>query len=103
MAFIFFQLSEDGEDGDSDNEELDGDKSKEEKPELEIKPNSTTNKAILENPNIDNPYLRAATLPKRSKGHGDSTGSRMLPSRNMMSGNMPPPTPSTLEITKSSI
>ncbi|XP_013108241.1 transcription initiation factor TFIID subunit 8 isoform X3 [Stomoxys calcitrans] len=43
---------------------------KETKPENDIKPNSTTNKAILENPNIDsisNPYLRAATLPKRAK------------------------------------
>lgn len=40
---------------------------KEMKPENDIKPNSTTNKAILENPNIDNPYLRAATLPKRAK------------------------------------
>ena len=37
------------------------------KPESDIKPNSSTNKAILENPNIDNPYLRAATLPKKSK------------------------------------
>ncbi|TMW48987.1 hypothetical protein DOY81_005931, partial [Sarcophaga bullata] len=40
---------------------------KETKPENDIKPNSSTNKAILENPNIDNPYLRAATLPKRAK------------------------------------
>lgn len=37
------------------------------KPEQEIKPNSTTNNAILNNPNIDNPYLRAATLPKKAR------------------------------------
>ncbi|XP_068151669.1 transcription initiation factor TFIID subunit 8 isoform X1 [Drosophila tropicalis] len=84
---------EDGEDGDSDQEDLEGDKSKEEKPELEIKPNSTTNKAILENPNIDNPYLRAATLPKRSK-----SGPTPMASRNMM-----PTTPSILEITKNNV
>ncbi|KAH8288140.1 hypothetical protein KR054_003276 [Drosophila jambulina] len=91
---------EDGEEGDSDNEELDGDKSKEEKPELEIKPNSTTNKAILENPNIDNPYLRAATLPKRSKT-GPAPG--IMSARSL--ANAPPtiPTPSTLDITKTSI
>ncbi|KAH8281236.1 hypothetical protein KR018_001360 [Drosophila ironensis] len=58
---------EDGEEGDSENEDLEGDKSKDDKHELEIKPNSSTNKAILDNPNIDNPYLRAATLPKRAK------------------------------------
>ncbi|XP_039499597.1 transcription initiation factor TFIID subunit 8 [Drosophila santomea] len=88
---------EDGEEGDSENEELDGDKSKEEKPELEIKPNSTTNKAILENPNIDNPYLRAATLPKRSK-IGPTPG--IMPSRSLATTAPTIPTPSTLEITK---
>ncbi|ALC48860.1 Taf8 [Drosophila busckii] len=92
---------EDGEEGDSDNEEVDGDKSKE--LELEIKPNSATNKAILENPNIDNPYLRAATLPKRSKGNGDPTTPRIMPTRNPPTTAPAAPTPSTLEITKSSI
>ncbi|KAH8354742.1 hypothetical protein KR084_005903 [Drosophila pseudotakahashii] len=91
---------EDGEEGDSENEEMDGDKSKEEKPELEIKPNSTTNKAILENPNIDNPYLRAATLPKRAKT-GAAPG--IMPSRSLASTAPTIPTPSTLEITKSSV
>ncbi|XP_017121973.1 transcription initiation factor TFIID subunit 8 [Drosophila elegans] len=91
---------EDGEEGDSENEEMDGDKSKEEKPELEIKPNSTTNKAILENPNIDNPYLRAATLPKRSKT-GPAPG--IMPSRSLATTAPTIPTPSTLEITKSSV
>ncbi|KAI8034860.1 transcription initiation factor TFIID subunit 8 [Drosophila gunungcola] len=91
---------EDGEEGDSENEEMDGDKSKEEKPELEIKPNSTTNKAILENPNIDNPYLRAATLPKRSKT-GPAPG--IMPSRSVATTAPTIPTPSTLEITKSSV
>ncbi|XP_064536474.1 transcription initiation factor TFIID subunit 8 [Drosophila montana] len=94
---------EEGEEGDSENEELDGDKSKEEKPELEIKPNSATNKAILDNPNIDNPYLRAATLPKRSKLHSESTTPRMLTSRSLHSASPTTPTPSTLEITKSSV
>lgn len=47
----------------SGNEDEDGD----DKKELEIKPNSTTNNAILNNPNIDNPYLRAAALPKKPK------------------------------------
>ncbi|KAH8373790.1 hypothetical protein KR009_005544, partial [Drosophila setifemur] len=88
---------EDGEEGDSDNEELEGDKSKEEKPELEIKPNSSTNKAILENPNIDNPYLRAATLPKRSKTGGSSLG--IMPGRSLLT---PAPTSSPLEISKTS-
>ncbi|XP_030377957.1 transcription initiation factor TFIID subunit 8 [Scaptodrosophila lebanonensis] len=88
---------DDGEDGDSENDDLDADKSKEEKPELEIKPNSTTNKAILENPNIDNPYLRAATLPKRPKLFSGVTAN-MLSTRTMVST----PTPSTLEITKTS-
>lgn len=87
-------IAEDGEEGDSENEEMEGDKSKEEKPELEIKPNSTTNKAILENPNIDNPYLRAATLPKRSKTVASAPSRSLLPKT---------PTPSTLEITKNSI
>ncbi|XP_037724970.1 transcription initiation factor TFIID subunit 8 [Drosophila subpulchrella] len=91
---------EDGEEGDSENEEMDGDKSKEEKPELEIKPNSTTNKAILENPNIDNPYLRAATLPKRSKT-GPTPG--IMPSRGLAGTAPSVPTPSTLEITKNII
>ncbi|KAH8267252.1 hypothetical protein KR026_004265 [Drosophila bipectinata] len=85
---------EDGEEGDSENEEHDGDKSKEDKNEIEIKPNSTTNKAILENPNIDNPYLRAATLPKRSKPIGAPPSRSHLPKTT---------TPSTLEITKSSL
>ncbi|XP_075157577.1 transcription initiation factor TFIID subunit 8-like [Haematobia irritans] len=57
--------------GGADESEKKADKTeKESKPENDIKPNSTTNKAILENPNIDsisNPYLRAATLPKRAK------------------------------------
>ncbi|KAH8343253.1 hypothetical protein KR059_007607 [Drosophila kikkawai] len=91
---------EDGEEGDSDNEEMDGDKSKEEKPELEIKPNSTTNKAILENPNIDNPYLRAATLPKRSKT-GPAPG--IMSSRSLANAAPTIPTPSTLDITKTSV
>ncbi|KAH8363807.1 hypothetical protein KR200_011563 [Drosophila serrata] len=91
---------EDGEEGDSDNEELDGDKSKEEKPELEIKPNSTTNKAILENPNIDNPYLRAATLPKRSKT-GPTPG--IMTGRSLATAAPTIPTPSTLDITKNSV
>jgi len=93
-------FSEDGEEGDSENEEMDGDKSKEEKPELEIKPNSTTNKAILENPNIDNPYLRAATLPKRSKT-GPTPG--IMPTRGLAGTAPSIPTPSTLEITKNVI
>ncbi|EDW06855.1 transcription initiation factor TFIID subunit 8 [Drosophila mojavensis] len=93
---------EDGEDGDSENEELDGDKSKEEKLELEIKPNSTTNKAILENPNIDNPYLRAATLPKRSKLHGDIVPPRIMSTRNPSSGLLTT-TPSTIDLTKTNL
>lgn len=53
-----------------------GDSSKQDKSDKEIKlenanikPNSSINKAILDNPNpnIDNPFLRAATLPKRAK------------------------------------
>ncbi|EDW29677.1 GL14948 [Drosophila persimilis] len=83
---------EDGDEGDSDNEDLEGDKSKEDKQELEIKPNSTTNKAILENPNIDNPYLRAATLPKRTKL--TSSPATVPPTRSLSRG------PSTLAITK---
>lgn len=51
------------EDSDKKTEKVE----KDSKPENDIKPNSSTNKAILENPNIDNPYLRAATLPKRAK------------------------------------
>jgi len=51
------------DENESGNEDEDGD----EKKELEIKPNSTTNNAILNNPNIDNPYLRAAALPKKPK------------------------------------
>ncbi|EDV95426.1 transcription initiation factor TFIID subunit 8 [Drosophila grimshawi] len=95
---------EDGEDGDSENEELDGHKSKEEKPELEIKPNSTTNKAILDNPNIDNPYLRAATLPKRSKHSDSNVSSRILSNRNGSACSTAiTPTPSTLEITTNSV
>ncbi|KAH8387478.1 hypothetical protein KR093_007290 [Drosophila rubida] len=102
---------EDGEEGDSENED-DVDKSKEEKLELEIKPNSTTNKAILENPNIDNPYLRAATLPKRAKLNTDPTDTRnIMPARQQVSSSAAPPTastttpaptPSILEITKAS-
>lgn len=79
---------------------MDGDKSKEEKPELEIKPNSTTNKAILENPNIDNPYLRAATLPKRSK-IGPTPG--IMSGRSAATAAPTIPTPSTLEISKTSV
>lgn len=87
FILIFFLIFEDEDDNESGNEEESGgnegvgagggsaeetekksDKSeKEPKPENDIKPNSSTNKAILENPNIDNPYLRAATLPKRTK------------------------------------
>lgn len=51
------------DENESGNEDEDGD----EKKEMEIKPNSTTNNAILNNPNIDNPYLRAAALPKKPK------------------------------------
>ncbi|XP_060661606.1 transcription initiation factor TFIID subunit 8 [Drosophila nasuta] len=101
---------EDGEEGDSENED-DGDKSKEEKLELEIKPNSTTNKAILENPNIDNPYLRAATLPKRAKLNPESGADtrNIMPARQQTPTAStasttptpaPTPTPSILEITK---
>ncbi|XP_017469908.1 PREDICTED: transcription initiation factor TFIID subunit 8-like isoform X4 [Rhagoletis zephyria] len=60
--------NESGNEEDGDGEmKTDAKSDKEPKPENDIKPNSTTNKAILENPNIDNPYLRAATLPKRAK------------------------------------
>ncbi|XP_055846784.1 transcription initiation factor TFIID subunit 8 isoform X3 [Episyrphus balteatus] len=52
---------DDGDDNKSEKQEKDP------KVETEIKPNSTTNNAILNNPNIDNPYLRAATLPKKPK------------------------------------
>ncbi|SPP77869.1 blast:Transcription initiation factor TFIID subunit 8 [Drosophila guanche] len=83
---------QDGDEGDSDNEDIEGDKSKEDKQELEIKPNSTTNKAILENPNIDNPYLRAATLPKRTKL--TASPATVPPPRSLSRG------PSTLAITK---
>lgn len=93
-------LLDDGEEGDSENEEMDGDKSKEEKPELDIKPNSNTNKAILENPNIDNPYLRAATLPKRSK-NCPTPGT--MPSRSLATTAPTIRTPSTLEITKTNL
>lgn len=57
---------EDGVDGGDKQEKTD----KEIKIEnANIKPNSSINKAILDNPNpnIDNPFLRAATLPKRAK------------------------------------
>lgn len=69
----------DDEENESGNEEdgVDGaENNKQEKSEKEIKiensnlkPNSSINKAILDNPNpnIDNPFLRAATLPKRAK------------------------------------
>lgn len=102
FTYPYLILPEDGEDGDSENEELDGDKSKEEKLELEIKPNSTTNKAILENPNIDNPYLRAATLPKRSKLHGDIVPPRIMSTRNPSSGLLTT-TPSTIDLTKTNL
>lgn len=52
---------DDGEDDKSEQQEND------QKNEMDIKPNSSTNNAILNNPNIDNPYLRAATLPKKNK------------------------------------
>lgn len=61
------------DDGNESCNEDDGDESKseqqekEKKTDVEIKPNSATNNAILNNPNIDNPYLRAATLPKKPK------------------------------------
>lgn len=70
----------DDDENESGNEEDGGDggesSTKQDKAEKEIKidnsnikPNSSINKAILDNPNpnIDNPFLRAATLPKRSK------------------------------------
>lgn len=101
FTYTCLNFIDDGEDGDSENEELDGDKSKEDKLELEIKPNSTTNKAILENPNIDNPYLRAATLPKRSKLHGDIAPPRIMSTRNPSSGLLT--TPSTIDLTKTSL
>lgn len=52
---------------DNENESGNDDDDVDDKKELEIKPNSTTNNAILNNPNIDNPYLRAAALPKKPR------------------------------------
>lgn len=69
--------SKDNENDSANEEENDEPKvekplEKEIKPDTEltsqVKPNSATYKnAILNNPNIDNPYLRAATLPKKIK------------------------------------
>jgi len=58
--------NESGNDEEGENQEGKGESKEKGNPDLEIKPNSVTNKAILENPNIKSPYLRAATLPKRT-------------------------------------
>ncbi|XP_055376757.1 transcription initiation factor TFIID subunit 8 [Condylostylus longicornis] len=55
------------ESGNEEENEEKGEKEIKIEPEQQIKPNSSTNNAILNNPNIDNPYLRAATLPKKAK------------------------------------
>lgn len=58
--------TESGNEEDSEDNKLEKNE-KDTKIEADIKPNSSTNNAILNNPNIDNPYLRAATLPKKAK------------------------------------
>ncbi|XP_037936497.1 transcription initiation factor TFIID subunit 8 [Teleopsis dalmanni] len=60
---------DDNDENESGNEfDGDGEIKNEQEPKPDAsKPTSTVHKAIMENPNIDNPYLRTATLPKRSK------------------------------------
>lgn len=59
--------SESCNEDDGDESKSEQQEQKDKKTDVEIKPNSATNNAILNNPNIDNPYLRAATLPKKPK------------------------------------